>query len=501
MKVILVTGRSGRGRVEEVARGRKGCEVAVAPVEVASLMTIQMVIDSLRGKKADLILVPGLMKGDLGKVEKRVGIPTYRGPKDPSNLPYILNHMGEIALSKTVPACEILKEGLKEIGMRELETVEDETYKKEKLNAPWNLLVGEVPVGRDFPIRVIAEIVDADEKMDENVLAEANYYLSSGADIIDVGMGKEDPDRVKELLELLEGLKVPLSIDTLESGNIAAALEHGIDLILSFDRPLISEFENIETPCVVIPKDKNVPKTADERLVLLEENIELALGRGFERIIADPILNPVGLDFIGSLTTYRAFGERHDVPMMMGIGNVTELIDADSIGINELLCGAAMECGAGLVFSPEASDKNQGSVRELATAVKMMYLAKVRGSTPKDLGIDLLRFKEKTIKREEVNERLLGTVRSVKAKKHREELKRDSYFRIFVSEEITVMHFLNDSLKLIVQGTNAEELSHEIAKLNLVDEPLHAMYLGRELEKAEIALKTGKSYMQDSDVF
>ena len=29
----------------------------------------------------------------------------------------------------------------------------------------------------------------------------------------------------------------------------------------------------------------------------------------------------------------------------------------------------------------------------------------------------------------------------------------------------------------------------------------HAVYLGRELEKAEVCLKLGKSYVQDVDVF
>ncbi len=500
-KVILITGRVGKERVEEIAREREECEVVTAPVEVASFMTPQMVIESLKGKRADRILVPGLMRGDLRRVEKELGIPAYRGPKDPSHLPYILDHIGEVKLSKTVPACEFLQEELKAAAMQELEIARSDGYRKEKLNEPWNMLVGEVPIGRDFPIRVIAEIVDADERADEEVIAEANYYQSSGAGIIDIGMGKEDPDRVKELVGLLRGLNAPLSIDTIERENITAALENGIDLILSFDRSLISEFKDIKTPGVVIPGDKGVPEDVEERVRSLEENMELARARGFENIIADPILNPVNLGFVDSLSTYKTFGRKHSSPMLMGTGNVTELIDADSVGINGLLCGAAMECGASLVFSPEASDKNRGSVEELATAAKMMYLAKMRGSLPKDLGIDLLRLKEKAVRREVFDKRLLGSAKLIKARRRKDGLKRDSYFKIFVTETITVMHFSDDSLNLIIQGEDAEELSHEIAHLDLVRDLSHALYLGRELEKAEIAFKTGKSYIQDMDVF
>ena len=78
---------------------------------------------------------------------------------------------------------------------------------------------------------------------------------------------------------------------------------------------------------------------------------------------------------------------------------MTELFDADSIGMNALLAGMAMEIGAAIIFTSEHSDKTSGSVREMRRATEMMVLAKDR-PYPKDLGIDLLVLKEKRRRRE-----------------------------------------------------------------------------------------------------
>ncbi len=48
-----------------------------------------------------------------------------------------------------------------------------------------------------------------------------------------------------------------------------------------------------------------------------------------------------------------------------------------------------------------------------------------------------------------------------------------------------------------IVGKTAEEIAGTITNLGLVSDLYHATYLGKELEKAEIALKTGKQYEQD----
>lgn len=52
-------------------------------------------------------------------------------------------------------------------------------------------------------------------------------------------------------------------------------------------------------------------------------------------------------------------------------------------------------------------------------------------------------------------------------------------------------------LQQIIYGTSAETMCATITRLNLVSRMQHAAYLGRELAKAETALKHGLKYVQD----
>jgi tetrahydromethanopterin S-methyltransferase subunit A len=82
------------------------------------------------------------------------------------------------------------------------------------------------------------------------------------------------------------------------------------------------------------------------------------------------------------------------------------------------------------------------------------------------------------------------------------------FFVIILDKEkkkIIVEHYLNKEkekgmtgkLNKIIEGTNAEELCHTIIREGLVSRTDHAAYLGRELQKAETALKNNLPYEQD----
>ncbi|MEE8400679.1 MAG: dihydropteroate synthase-like protein [Candidatus Hydrothermarchaeaceae archaeon] len=388
MNVLLVTGKLSEGRVRKIAEKRR-CDVYVAPVDVVSFLKPEM-IDA---EGYDMIIVPGLVKGDLSLVEKKTKIKTYLGPKDLADLDLMLKYLGKIKFSRTVPACELLRDEMGKRANKELILADSSEYVEKMLRRPGSMLISELPVGRNFPMRIIAEIVDVGGKTDRDILKIARYYLKSGADIVDLGFNKKNPKRVGEAVSAVKKLGAPVSIDTMDRANIRAGLMAGVDLILSFDRELILEFENVRTPSVILPKDNGILDSPKERIEVLESNISLAKERGFENIIADPVLHPVNHGFVSSVEAYRRFSG--DYPMLMGAGNVTELFDADSIGINALLSGIAGELGASLLFTTEASSKTKGCVEELKTASRMIYLSKKRGSSPKDLGLDLLRQKKK----------------------------------------------------------------------------------------------------------
>ncbi|MFN8709745.1 MAG: dihydropteroate synthase, partial [Planctomyces sp.] len=68
----------------------------------------------------------------------------------------------------------------------------------------------------------------------------------------------------------------------------------------------------------------------------------------------DPILEPIGSGFTASLDRYTRFRRRYpDCPMMMGVGNVTELTEVDSAGVNMLLAAICEELGIQSVLTTQ----------------------------------------------------------------------------------------------------------------------------------------------------
>jgi dihydropteroate synthase-like protein len=168
-------------------------------------------------------------------------------------------------------------------------------------------------------------------------------------------------------------------------------------------------------------------------------------------------------------------------------------MEADSVGANALLAGLAMELGVSILFTPEHSDKARGSVRELKTAAQMMQLAQFKGGPPKDLGIDLLRLKERRSRPEYV-----VTSRNVfNAKDFDPEIFTPDPQGNFVIGIKDGLIYARHDTGTTIQGDSAEMILNAIFELELVSSTAHAGYLGRELKQAEIALKLGRSYAQD----
>jgi dihydropteroate synthase-like protein len=495
MKVVIVTGKLIENRAREIAEKFKH-DVLIAPVDIASFIKTQH-LKNIEGY--DLILVPGYSNPDLNLIEKITGIETVKGPKNIANLSIVLQNLESLKLSKTTPACEMLQKRIKHEANAELKLFESSKIKRRFLKKTCNISVGDLAVGRDFPMRVLAEIVDADKMDDEAVLSRAKYYMDAGADIIDIGISKKAPSKVGELIKALRVLNVPLSVDSMELENISAALEAKADLILSLDKELIKRIPPTDTTVVIIPGKRRY-NSSKERLSSLIANISLAKEKGFSKIIADPILEPIGSGLSASIHSYKELYDKSKIPSLMGVGNVTELTDADSIGINATLSGIAMECGISILFTTEASDKTRGCVKELKIASQMMFLAKHKQTPPKDLGLDLLKYKEKT---RLIDEPLIKTKR-IMARQDKKTRNVDTLgdFTILVFDKtIFAIHSKEGHPDLTIEGNNAREISETILRLGLFSELSHALYLGRELAKAEIAIQTDKSYIQDEPLF
>ena len=72
------------------------------------------------------------------------------------------------------------------------------------------------------------------------------------------------------------------------------------------------------------------------------------------------------------------------------------------------------------------------------------------------------------------------------------------YFRITLDgKEIMVEHRFEDLTLKEYRGKKGERLQHEIARDVAISDINHAIYLGRQLAKAEMALKEGREFVQD----
>jgi len=515
-KILLVTAELAEKLVRRyAAESSLASDVKVLPISVASFMTSELLINELKKIKLNdlsMILVPGLVRSDLERVEEELGLPTFKGSKYAADIPLVLDNLDKIELSKENPACELLNSDIKASIEKQLKMAEE--VAKEKLSEPHNFLIGKgraaVAAGRDFPPRVIGEIADAPLLSDEKIIEVAKRYLQSGAEIIDIGMlaGKEMADEVPRLVSILRGnFDAPISVDTFNKAEIKKAIECEIDLILSINGATIDEFQNLDVPAVLVPIDPkrgHYPRAPKEKAKYLMKLVGKSEKLGYERVIADSILEPVNRGFVESLLSfYELRGLNPELPILIGVGNVIELYDADSVGMTALLVGAASELGASLVLTVEASDKTRGNVAEVKKAREMMTISKLRSTVPKDLGLDLLILKEKRKVFDQYDKNVEKMARAIHASAKREfKLDPKGFFKIFVDKsEIVAVLYAGRDPKIVIRGKTAEEICDEIIKRGLIDEIEHAAYLGRELQKAEIALKTGRSYLQEKKLF
>jgi dihydropteroate synthase len=165
----------------------------------------------------------------------------------------------------------------------------------------------------------------------------------------------------------------------------------------------------------------------------------------------------------------------------MGLGNLTELTDADSIGINAVMAGVVTELGIDYVLSTEVISWTRGAVKELDLARKLMYFAHKNRLLPKDIDDGLLTVKDPP--HESYSEAEL---------RHMHQLVSDKNFRIFTDDR-WIYVFNRDTF---IRGTDPQEI---FAQLD-VTEPSHAFYLGKELERAALSVQLGKKYAQEEQL-
>jgi dihydropteroate synthase-like protein len=324
-------------------------------------------------------------------------------------------------------------------------------------------------------VKILAEIVDAYQLSLEEILAQAEYYRASGADIIDLGCPVEGNfPGVEEVVAALKERGFAVSLDTFHSEDILRADRAGLDYLLSINSRNMELAPRLSCKVVVIPD-------FDQGLESLERNIAQLEAWNVPYII-DPILNPISFGFTESLYRFYETRRRHpEAEILMGLGNLTELTDADSTGINAVMAGIITELEINYVLTTEVISWARGAVRELDLARKLMYYACKNRMLPKHLDDGLITVKDPP--HEHYTEEEL---------RHMQARIRDRNFRIFTNDEN--IYVFNS--QLFVKGTDIEAIFAQLG----VDEASHAFYLGQELQKAALAVQLGKKYMQEEEL-
>jgi dihydropteroate synthase-like protein len=425
---LFVTGQLARPALEGTLRAMAppfSYRVAALRIKVAALMTTDYLRRTLHPAPCGEIILPGLCQADTAALTAEFARPVRKGPKDLRDLP---EFFGGVA----------------------------EAYD---------------PAG-PHDLALLAEINDVGRLADRDIVAAAARYREAGADVIDLGCTPESPvadlGRIVRLLRA-EGHRV--SLDTFDESEALSGDAAGAEFLLSLDSRNLDLAGRIAATPVILPD-------AGQGLPSLLRNVEAALGHGARRVIADAVLEPIQFGFAASL---RRFAEAREalpeVEMLMGVGNLTELTEADSTGINLMLAGIMTELGIRYALTTEVAAWARGSVRELDCARRITRWGRERGALPKGYDRRLLTTRDPKVRRpSEADLRdLQGRIA-------------DRNFRIETDGE-AVYVFNRDRF---VRATSIRAAFPHLG----VDDASHAFYLGREMMKAEIARRLGKKYIQ-----
>ncbi|HEX7968161.1 MAG TPA: DUF6513 domain-containing protein [Stellaceae bacterium] len=396
-------------------------------VQVAALMTADLIRRRLPKDVlgANRVVVPGWCQGDLAALSDDFHVPFERGPTDLHDIPAYLGRKGEsIDLSR-------------------------------------------------YATRIFAEIVDAPKLSIEGTVERARCFAADGADVIDLGCLPATPfPHLEEAVAAVKELGLPVSIDSADVEELKRGDRAGASFVLSLNETNIHIAEEIAATPVIIPS----PAEDLDSLCRAAERLR-RLGRHF---IADSILDPLPFGFAASLLRYAELRRRlPEERILMGIGNVTELTDADTTGLNALLFGIIAELDITDVLAVQVSPHCRTAIREADRARRLMHAAKSLQRLPVGIDASLMALRDRrphTSTPEEIAE----TAAQI----------RDRNFRIEVAPD--GIHLYNRDQHQVAQS--AFDL---FPHLGVEDDGAHAFYLGVELARAEIAWQLGKRYAQD----
>lgn len=434
-KILFLT-----GKLAEPSLHRVLADMAPLPFEhrvhqlgvsVAALITDKMIARRLKPEDVsdcDRIIVPGRVRGNLEALSQQLTIPVERGPEEVKDLPlYFGRERKQPDLSR-------------------------------------------------YDVTIFAEIVDAPQRSVESIVERAKYYSDNGANVIDIGCLPEEAfPHLEEAIVALHEVGFKVSVDSLEMDDLRRAGKAGADYLLSLTEKTYHLAEETDAVPILVPAVMGSLDSLERAMELMDK-----INRPW---IADPILDPIHFGLTNSIVRYHELRRKYpDAEMMMGVGNLTELTDADTSGINAILFGVISELQVTNILSTEVSPHARRAIKEADVARRMMFAAREDSSLPRDFTEDLMVAHERR-PFPDSSQDITELASKIK----------DPNYRIKVAEDGIFM-FNRDGL---MQDTDPFAF---YPQLNLKDDTGHAFYLGAELAKAQIAWQLGKRYTQDEEL-
>jgi dihydropteroate synthase len=431
-RYLFVTGRLAefalRQLLDDLApRAGFAAEVAVLPISVAALMTPRWVARHLEvSEGVERVILPGGCRGDLAPIIEKVrGVAVEAGPEDLRDLP---RHFGETG--------------------------------------------GTRPEYGDHDIQILAEINHVPQLERHELIGQAERFRREGADLIDLGCEPGTTwENVGDAVAALRALGMRVSIDSFDPGEVAAAVAAGAELVLSVNASNRVHALEWGVEVVAIPDQPGSLAGLDDTIAFLD--------RQAVPFRIDPILEPIGFGFAASLGRYLEVRRRYpEAAMIMGVGNLTELTDVDSAGVNTILLGFCQELEIHSVLTTAVINWARSSVRELDLARRLVHHAVVHHTLPKHVEPRLVALRDPRVV-DFGADNLAELQRRI----------RDPNWRIFA--EGALIFALNNARLLC--DPDPFVLFEQMG----VSDAAHAFYLGYELMKAKTALTLSKSYRQD----
>ncbi len=494
---------------------------------------VQKSLEKWDPNEIDFVILPGLVPWDGNRIRGDFSDKVVKGPQFLINLIEVLEKIKPTSFSPTEPADKVYQRDT-EIEMKGvIRKKKQDILADPKEQGNYLVISEEHPeliCHPELPAVLLGEIVDAPLKKKEKIFEKIEYLRRSGADIIDLGAvaGEEHGKFFKKIIpQIHQKYGLPVSIDSLNPNEIIAAYQGGVDMILSiceFNYKRIINHPSVrkEVPIVLIPFsgkssiDQEKINSPEYRLAQLMKLGNIMVKNGFEKLFLDPITNsPISPGLVPSIEALSLLnrsiskipqnsegGEIYKRPQLfMGIGNVSELTDGESPGINTLLAMIAAECNVTGILTTEYSNKCRRNLKEVKKSLNLAFLAKNYQAPPINLGVDALFLKSKNSypKRLEDSQKILD----IDAEDEPAIMDPKGYFKIFIEKKdelIELSYYENetksDMANITIRGKDAVLIYKKVIEMGLVSRLDHAAYLGKELKKAELAVKYGIGYKQ-----